>query len=419
MLLNHQNKSYELIFKTKSGSHLYGTAYYKGENPLNPDYESDQDFRGVFIADWRNKLGLEEIPDHIKPDDNFDTELYELRKFFKLAIDNNPNIIDILFADKESIVYCNDKGKKILENRHLFLSQKIKDKFCNYALSQLKRMSGHHKWIQKYPAVYEVIHTIKKAYEAEAVDFHWIANYISGALARYITKEADRSNKKLAETLALEEMSKQFWPAHHQDMLAYFKPHVLSYLFKKDVKLHKYPLEDNVIDFLQNHASLRRLSETALIIYDGGNGIFTNSGQLIEDCQNVGEFQFFLSFDQLGYKHALKETRDLWYWVTKRNPERARYEEQIGYDCKHGMHLIRLLIAAKNIYNTGNHSPRLMGDDLALCRSIRAGELSYDAVVALSDNLLKEVERLAISSSLPKLANFDKINHLLIDLSCV
>ena len=40
-------------------------------------------------------------------------------------------------------------------------------------------------------------------------------------------------------------------------------------------------------------------------------------------------------------------------WLRNRQAERAELERKFGYDCKHGMHLMRLLRMGKEVLSTG------------------------------------------------------------------
>ena len=152
---------YQLILLNLAGSRFYNTQYEKGEHPFDKEYVSDYDFRGVFIASNKDKTSLsknyvKEIqPDkedlvgreiiisqinkllNLNIDITEDISLYEVEKFLNTSIDNNPNIMDMLWSDNESIYYQSEEMKLILENKKLFLSKKILDSFSGYALSQL------------------------------------------------------------------------------------------------------------------------------------------------------------------------------------------------------------------------------------------------------------------------------------------
>ena len=75
-----------LIFKCVSGSRAYNT--YIAE-------QSDFDVRSIFVAPPEYTLGCLKHIDQVEVPGE-DTVIYELAKFIKLCVDNNPNIIDLI-----------------------------------------------------------------------------------------------------------------------------------------------------------------------------------------------------------------------------------------------------------------------------------------------------------------------------------
>ena len=130
-----------LILKIRTGSQLYGTD--------TPD--SDEDYVGIFIKPSEYILGLnniEQIDLGLKSKteegknapDAIDYTAYTLEKFCTLAMDNNPNILELLFVNPENIIYRNGYGKALLNLRNSFLSMNIKHRFLGYAFSQRHKM---------------------------------------------------------------------------------------------------------------------------------------------------------------------------------------------------------------------------------------------------------------------------------------
>jgi len=115
---------------TLSGSHAYGT---NNEN-------SDIDLRGVLIEDKKYLIGL----NHFEQFENkeTDTVIFGLRKFISLCAKANPNTLELLGTDDDSIVYINEAGKKLKENVELFFSKRVVASFGNYANSQLRRLEN-------------------------------------------------------------------------------------------------------------------------------------------------------------------------------------------------------------------------------------------------------------------------------------
>ena len=135
-----------LIYKTYAGSYSYGTT----------TEDSDEDFRGVCIPPENYLLGLDVFEQ--KEYKEFDMIIYSLEKLVRLALQNNPNIIDILFVEPSHIIYIDELGEELRKLRYDFLSKKIYKTYGGFAYSQLKKMVSVDKnakgkrieYIQKY-----------------------------------------------------------------------------------------------------------------------------------------------------------------------------------------------------------------------------------------------------------------------------
>ena len=130
-----------LILKFRTGSHLYGTA----------NAESDEDFIGVCIPDMDYVIGTRKFEQwqcntnssfsgKCNTNKDIDITIYGLPKFVKLLTGNNPNIIEVLFAPENCILYCDDFGQKLLDSVKLFVSQKCYYTFSGYAHSQERKL---------------------------------------------------------------------------------------------------------------------------------------------------------------------------------------------------------------------------------------------------------------------------------------
>lgn len=129
------------IHRIHAGSRLYGT-----ERP-----DSDWDERGVCMMPDVSLIGLTEFEQYNHHDAEEDVVIYGLTKFFKLALQCNPNILELLFAPPETWLCETEEWWKIYERRGLFLSQRIRYTFAGYARSQLKRLQRHYQWLQNPP----------------------------------------------------------------------------------------------------------------------------------------------------------------------------------------------------------------------------------------------------------------------------
>lgn len=131
------------IYRVRHGSRAYGTNI--------PG--SDVDEKGICILpDPSYYFGFNRFEQKDGEwEDGNDRVIYDIRKFFKLALEANPNILEILYVEDEDILQINTIGKRLRDNRHLFLSQRAAKTFCGYASSQLHRIKNHYRWLQEPP----------------------------------------------------------------------------------------------------------------------------------------------------------------------------------------------------------------------------------------------------------------------------
>lgn len=133
--------SRRIIYKCKVGSHLYGLT--------TP--ESDEDFNSVFIPSNEDLLGLNPVKeidsstkksneDRRNTKDDIDDKAYALPHFVKLLLQNNPNIVELLFVKPENIIICEPEFQELIDNYHKVISTKILHTFTGYAFSQRKKL---------------------------------------------------------------------------------------------------------------------------------------------------------------------------------------------------------------------------------------------------------------------------------------
>jgi len=128
-----------VIFETLTGSRLYGT-----DRP-----GSDYDYRGVALPPFKTFFGqgkFEQLEDK-----KSDRVIYNLVKFTQLALNANPNIIELLFVPEKYWKTASPIWRHILKFRELFVSTKCRFTFLGYAYSQLNRIKTHQKWLQNPP----------------------------------------------------------------------------------------------------------------------------------------------------------------------------------------------------------------------------------------------------------------------------
>jgi predicted nucleotidyltransferase len=71
----------------------------------------------------------------------YDLTVFGIVKFFQLAMENNPNVIDSLFTPATCVLHSTRVGNLVRESRRLFLHRGAWPKFKGYAYSQLHKLA--------------------------------------------------------------------------------------------------------------------------------------------------------------------------------------------------------------------------------------------------------------------------------------
>ena len=99
---------------------------------------SDTDIRGIATNTANDILCGHDFD--VIVDEKTDTVIYSLEKILTLLTNCNPNVIEILFVREDDIIYIDEIGKLLYDNRHIFLSNKCMETFGGYANQQLYRL---------------------------------------------------------------------------------------------------------------------------------------------------------------------------------------------------------------------------------------------------------------------------------------
>jgi hypothetical protein len=334
-----------LIFLTVSGSHAYGT-----NTPT-----SDMDIRGIFIGEKRNILGN----DHIEQFENTtnDTVIYELSKAINLIAENNPNMAELMFCDEEDIIFATEEYWNIRKDNKKFLASIARFKYSGYAMSQLKRVKGHSKWLSR-----ELVGEFKN--KPEMIDY-----------CRFINSESGYTTK---EKFVIESKSKVFFLTHETNTI---------------FKVWR-------IGGLQN-----------------GKGWFDNDNCTFyfkEDISLKAEFQGLLFFAKDEFNQALDQYNKWKNWKENRNETRHELENNFNYDTKHAMHLVRLLRMGKEILIEGKVN--IKRPDATELLDIRNGKWSYDKLLEYAENMDKVILENAYKNTyLPHSVDKEFVNNILIN----
>jgi predicted nucleotidyltransferase len=125
--------------------HKTGLAGYRGSvaHGTAGDILDDVDVVGVFIAPEEHYFGLSsfEHVERIGVNDKYDFALFEIRKYFRLLLKSNPNVLSLLWLPETLYIVRSEWGRRLIDNRHIFISKHAHKSFGGYAYGQLHRMT--------------------------------------------------------------------------------------------------------------------------------------------------------------------------------------------------------------------------------------------------------------------------------------
>ncbi len=279
-------------------------------------------------------------------------------RFVELLQKNNPNILEILASPDDCVLYKNPiMGHLKLED---FLSKLCKDTFAGYAVTQLEKARGLKK---------KILNPIEKERKT-ILDFC----YILKGYDTVLVKDWLRNNNFKQEHCGLTNLP------HSKGMFALF--------YDKDKNL-KYK------GILQKETS----NEISLSSIPKGETEIA-----------------YLYFNQDSYSSYCKDYKEYWEWIEKRNDDRYNTNQLHGknYDSKNMMHTIRLLQSAEQILATGKLNIRVSNREELL--DIKSGNLEYDDLLFLADNLIASIEKNYQTSSLPDCPNKQNTEKILVEM---
>jgi predicted nucleotidyltransferase len=366
-----------IILLGYSGSHAYGTNTptsdidYKGILvPPNRFYTSP--FRNIEQIGWKLKEGKYHIGAHVSTVSGAEEEgtVYALTKFMKLASACNPNVVELLFTDPKQIVKTTPAGIYLMKNRNMFLSQRAGKTFTGYAMSQLKRIETHRRWLIDPPT-----HCPNRQ-EFGLPPVEQINPDQLNAVKAFVRRNMHTMAPWLLE--ADSQHKEAFWEGVCNLMALYLEDPEAEYDENKD---NWMLIEEKYAEKISTKMSF----DSNFIEYVKSEKKFSQAKSDWEKYQN---------------------------WLITRNPARADLEARYGYDCKHAMHLVRLLRMGNEILNEGEL--RVMRPDRDELNKIRNGAWDFDYLLKWAKEQVDAIYSLLRSGTcvLPKEPNQEALEEL-------
>lgn len=343
-------KTYQLL-TCLSGSKAYGTNLP----------ESDTDIRGIFCAEPKFIRTPFFNCDEMSVPDEEDTKYYELTNFMKLFVGQNPNIMELLFCDDRDVIRMTPEGAYLRMMAPDLLSKESAKKFCGFASGQLKRITGHNKWI---------MNPQPEAAPTMLDHMKLVQNFLHGS-EQMTTEKAKR-------------------------------------ILLRQNNSHKLiPYGGGMYGLIEDFKN---------------GGCFDASGSIIKrDYATFSDDDkrttpiMILQYAKAEHDDAKKRWSQYWEWKRNRNPVRHKLEEDFGYDTKHGMHIVRLLRMAEEILTEGTVIVRR--PDAEELKAIRAGSWTLQQMLEWaeekSDLILGKLYK---ESTLPEKTDVNLAADILMEL---
>lgn len=298
---------------------------------------SDDDFKGITLVPRSILHGFLTHFDQAElKDPNPDTVIYNIKKFFNLAVGNNPNLLEMLYVNPEHQLYIHPLMEKILEHRKEFLSTKVRFSFGGFAFSQMKRVRHHRAWLlnpMKEPPTRDEMGLPPQPEIG--------MENLKAAMAA-VDKELDKFNFNFMTELDNDQRI-EIKNAMHEMLTS-------MQIFSKDMftaACKKIGMDDNLILIMQKERE---------------------------------------------YKHRQEEWRKYCEWKTNRNEKRAADEAKYGYDLKFGYHIVRLYNTCKEILTEGKVNVYRQDRDEIM--KVRRGEWTFEQLEEFTQKSDAELEQL-------------------------
>lgn len=94
----------------------------------------------------------------------YDLTIYSIVKYFKLCMENNPNMIDSLFVPRRCVLHSTVIGDMVREKRKEFLHKGAWHKFKGYAFSQMRKLKTKNPQGKRKEMIDQYGYDVKFAY---------------------------------------------------------------------------------------------------------------------------------------------------------------------------------------------------------------------------------------------------------------
>lgn len=322
--------------------------------------ESDIDYRGIATLPKEYLFGFNKhFEDLTISAPEPDTVIFSIQKFFKLASAGNPNCLEFIFTEEEDLIYVDELGQMIVDNRDHFLSKQLKERYIGYAKAQAHRISGHRRWL------------------LSKMD-HCVTREELGLPEKPMIEKNNFDAVKALIRRKLESWNPDFEP------------------FTDSQKIYLQGKVSDILTEMEITSDEKWLAAARII------GLDDNLIRVIKQ--------------EKEYENKVEDWKNYLRWKTNRNPKRAANEEKFEYDLKHASTLVKLLKQGKEILLTGKVNVKRREDREELM-AIKTGAWTYDQLIDYADKVQEECKEAYKVSKLPNQPNIKLLDNLCIEIS--
>ena len=262
-----------------------------------------------------------------------------------------------MFTDQSDWLMISDIGYHLIGSRDLFLSRKAKHTFSGYAVSQLKRINTHYRWIKNRPL---------------------------SPPTRVEYGLPERTLIPRDQLMAAEAAIKK--------------------------KIESWDVDLEAVDSAARIGIQNKIAESLAEMQ------LTEEGKWSKAALAIGYDSNFIELldRERAYRSRQSEWEKYQNWKVTRNAVRAEIEARHGYDCKNAMHLVRLLKMCREIITDGK--VLVKRPDAEELLSIRNGAWTYDQLIEWAEREDKELSELVKTSPLPHAPDRAQLDALCVDL---
>lgn len=350
-----------IIFLMITGSRAYGTH--------RPD--SDYDKSGVMIPGKEYFYGLNRF-DQYQGYEGEDKTIYNIKKAIKLIADNNPNMLDLLYAPERCILRNHELWQTVMDNKDLFLSKRCRYTFSGYAMAQLERIKTHRNFLLNPP---------KKPPERCEIGLPETPLFPTSQL---------KAVCMAALEFIIEEEKDDFLAELDAIYGDYVIPLLSRYIIPEERSL--------AMEWLQMGIKAQAKA-------------FESVG-----TQYIKDEYVDMAGKEVKYYNALKNWKRFLQWKKGRNQTRSELEKKFGFDSKHALHLVRLVRMGKEALLTGTVNVDRTNIDAEELIAIRDGSKTYEEIEEYArkeDEALTDIYK---KSKLQKTPSMERISKLCTEL---